>query len=291
MTDTLTSLRRTIDSANDLDSIVRTMKVMAASRVAEYQLSVRALADYYRAVELGLSACLRRVAPHAADRRGDRNRVTETAAVIFGSEQGLVGQFNEQMAEFAATALHKLSGKETVWVVGERVRPHLEDLDVTVAAVFTLPNSLMAITPLVGRILAEIEKDQQNGGGGVLIFHNRPAADAPYEPASQRLLPLDRAWRRDLMAKPWPTALPPEVMNAADRTMGALVREYLFVSLFKACAESLACENASRLAAMQRAENNIGERLQDLTRTFHRLRQSAIDEELFDVVSGFEALR
>ena len=80
-------------------------------------------------------------------------------------------------------------------------------------------------------------------------------------------------------------------MNAADRTLRALVREYLFVSLFKACAESLASENASRLAAMQRAEKNIGERLQDLTRAFHHLRQTAIDEELFDVVSGFEALK
>jgi len=69
-----------------------------------------------------------------------------------------------------------------------------------------------------------------------------------------------------------------------------LVLEYLYVSLFRACAESLASENASRLAAMQRAEKNIDELLVDLNRTFHRLRQSGIDEELFDVVSGFEAL-
>jgi hypothetical protein len=79
-------------------------------------------------------------------------------------------------------------------------------------------------------------------------------------------------------------------MNDAERTLLALVREYLFVSLFRACAESLASENASRLAAMQRAEKNIDELLEDLNRTFYRLRQSDIDEELFDVISGFEAL-
>jgi len=70
----------------------------------------------------------------------------------------------------------------------------------------------------------------------------------------------------------------------------ALIREYLFVSLFRACAESLASENASRLAAMQRADKNIDELLEDLNGTFYRLRQSGIDEELFDVISGFEAL-
>ena len=56
------------------------------------------------------------------------------------------------------------------------------------------------------------------------------------------------------------------------------------------CAESLASQNASRLAAMQRADKNIDESLEDLNGKFHRLRQSGIDEELFDVISGFEAL-
>jgi len=73
-------------------------------------------------------------------------------------------------------------------------------------------------------------------------------------------------------------------------TLRALIREYLFVSIFRACAESLASENASRLAAMQRADKNIDELLDDLTGRFQRLRQSTIDEELFDVTSGFEAL-
>jgi F-type H+-transporting ATPase subunit gamma len=97
-------------------------------------------------------------------------------------------------------------------------------------------------------------------------------------------------WRRKLAELPWPTGSLPEVMGGGTATLRALIREYLFVSLFRACAESLASENASRLAAMQRADKNIDELLEDLNRTFHRLRQSGIDEELFDVISGFEAL-
>ena len=79
-------------------------------------------------------------------------------------------------------------------------------------------------------------------------------------------------------------------MGDGAATLRALIRGYLFVSLFRACAESLASENASRLAAMQRADKNIDELLEDLNGTFHRVRQSGIDEELFDVISGFEAL-
>ena len=54
--------------------------------------------------------------------------------------------------------------------------------------------------------------------------------------------------------------------------------------------ESLAAENASRLAAMQRAEKNIDELVGNLNQTFRRLRESSIDEELFDVLSGYESL-
>jgi F-type H+-transporting ATPase subunit gamma len=69
-----------------------------------------------------------------------------------------------------------------------------------------------------------------------------------------------------------------------------LIGEYLFVALFRAFASSMAAENAARLASMQRAEKNIEETKEELTRTFHTMRQNTISEELFDVISGFEAL-
>jgi F-type H+-transporting ATPase subunit gamma len=143
----------------------------------------------------------------------------------------------------------------------------------------------------VGQILLELEARRESDRiAQVYLFHNRPKAGSIYTPVRQRLLPLDNVWRHDLAAIHWPTGNLPETMGGGERTLRALVREYLFVSLFSACAESLASENASRLASMQRAESNIDELLEDLNRTFHRQRQSGIDEELFDVISGFEAL-
>jgi F-type H+-transporting ATPase subunit gamma len=121
------------------------------------------------------------------------------------------------------------------------------------------------------------------------LFYNRPSSGAVYVPVNQQLLPLVETWRRMLAEVPWPTKNLPPVMDGEAETLRALIHEYLFVSLFRACAESLASENASRLAAMQRADKNIDELLEGLNGTFHRLRQGGIDEELFDVISGFEA--
>ena len=292
MSDTTASLRRKIGGAGDLQSVVRTMKAVAASSIGQYEQSVRALADYYRTVELGLGACFRESGP--APLIAERKRQTVAGAigaVVFGSDQGLVGQFNDVVADYAVKTLAALPAKPEVWAVGERVQARLADAGLPLMGLFTVPNSVKAITPLVGQILVESETRHSQGEVTELhLFYNRPTSGAVYAPVSQRLLPLDDNWRRTLAELPWPTGNVPEVMGGGTATLRALIREYLFVSLFRACAESLASENASRLAAMQRADKNIDELLEDLNGTFHRLRQSGIDEELFDVISGFEAL-
>ena len=228
----------------------------------------------------------------AVDCRTERKTVAGAiGAVVFGSDQGLVGQFNDVVADYAVKTLAALPAKPQVWAVGERVHARLADAGLPLMGLFAVPNSVKAITPLVGQIL--VESEARHGQGEVTelhLFYNRPTSGAVYAPVSQRLLPLDENWRRKLAELPWPTGNLPEVMGGGIATLRALIREYLFVSLFRACAESLASENASRLAAMQRADKNIDELLEDLNRTFHRLRQSGIDEELFDVISGFEAL-
>jgi F-type H+-transporting ATPase subunit gamma len=293
MSDTTASLRRKIRSAGDLQSVVRTMKALAASSIGQYEKSVRALADYYRTVELGLGACFRESEPAGlkVERKG-RTDAGAIGAVVFGSDQGLVGQFNDVVADYAIKTLAALPGKPQVWAVGERVHARLADTGLPLIGLFAVPNSVKAITPLVGQIQIESEAHRAKGEYARLyVFHNRPQSGALFEPVSQRLLPLDAQWQQGLAKVPWPTKSLPEVLGGGVGTLRALIREYLFISVFRACAESLAAENASRLAAMERADKNIDELLEHLYGTFHRLRQSGIDEELFDVISGFEALR
>jgi F-type H+-transporting ATPase subunit gamma len=291
MSDSQASLQRKIASAGDLQSVVRTMKALAASSIGQYEKSVLALADYYRTVELGLGACFRESRPAA--RMAERQGQTDSSAIggiVFGSDQGLVGQFNDVVADYAIKTLADLPGTPYVWAVGERVRARLADAGMALMGLFPVPGSVEAIASLVGQIQIESEAQRAKGEYARLyVFHNRPQSGGGYEPVSQRLLPLDAAWQLGLSQVRWPTRNLPEVMHPAT-ALRALVREYLFISIFRACAESLASENASRLAAMERANKNIDELLETLHGTFHRLRQSGIDEELFDVTSGFEAL-
>jgi F-type H+-transporting ATPase subunit gamma len=291
MSDTLESLGRKINGATDLKSVVRTMKVLAASNIIQYEKAVSSLSDYYRTVEMGLFICLRKLEEATVAENVYRAESEIINVVAFGSDQGLVGQFNDVLSDFLYKSIKKLKGEKIIMTVGERMQNCLEDLKLPPSTVFEVPNSVSTITPLVGQILIKYGLTRtEDDVPQLLLFYNRPKQGSVYEPVLQRLLPLDEEWRSSVASIKWPTKYLPQTIFGVEPTLHGLIRNYLFVSLFRACTESLASENASRLAAMQRAEKNIDELLEDLNRAYHRLRQSSIDEELFDVISGSEAL-
>jgi F-type H+-transporting ATPase subunit gamma len=123
--------------------------------------------------------------------------------VVFGSDQGLVGQFNDLIADYAVKKLVFLPGKPNVWAVGERVNALLKDSGLQTAGLFSVPNSVKAITPLIGQIVVESEAfNSQNENSELYLFYNRPKSRAVYAPVSQRLLPLDEIWQREIMELP-----------------------------------------------------------------------------------------
>lgn len=296
MANSSTALRRQIASATDLKSVVRTMKASAASAIGQYDQSVAALGEYARTVEQGSGVCLRAMDPNVVHAPVPSNNadVQVVHAIVFGSDQGLVGRFNEAVVEHAMGHLNELPAQAHIWAVGERVQERLLDAGLSPAGVFMLPGSVELIARLVAHMLQEVQTPGHTSADGLqsevlMLFYNRPNG-ARSEPVSQRLLPLDDHWQRELARRVWPAPQRPEVLGDGPEVLRAFVREHLFVSLFRASAESLASENASRLAAMQRADRNIGDLLVDLGARFHRTRQSGIDEELFDVVAGFDAM-
>lgn len=286
---TLEALEKQIRSAGDLHSIVRTMKALAASSIRQYEKAVASLDEYYRTVELGLRAVLlhreEKLPPPPAQVAGP------LLLVVYGSDHGLTGRFNEQVAAFAASREGFSDESTVIFCVGEQALARLPVSPDRVAALFPVPVSLAAISRAVQRILLKIEEARgQNAARRIHLIYNRPLSHASFTPAEDTLLPVDL---RGLQQGPgkWPSRSLPAFSMNPERLFSALLRQFFFVSLYRAYALSLAAENASRLAAMQSAEKNIEERLAELRSAFQQQRQEAITAELLDIVSGFRSLK
>ncbi|WJG07704.1 F0F1 ATP synthase subunit gamma [Aliiglaciecola sp. LCG003] len=292
MTQALSGLQRKIGYTHELQSVVRTMKALAAANIVQFEDAVNSLIEYYYCVQLGLNACfnqpLRSIPQYPFN---IRHQDDSLAVIVFGSDQGLVGRFNENLAEFSNHTLSTYQTKKHIWCVGERVLQHLSTDNIQLENPHQLPSSIDGIAELVGELLVELEKLlNSHTVSQVMLIYNSPISKSSYAPKSLRLLPLDKKWRKQVEQANWPKGSLPELLNDREKTFLALIKEYLYVAIYRACAESLASENASRLSGMLRAEKNIENQLHDLTLQYQQIRQQNIDQELFDLILGNEAL-
>ena len=288
----LERVKRKIKNARELQSVVRIMKAISSTNIREYERAVESLGEYARSIELGLTVVMKSgkivLGPFPAE------KPELLGAVIFGSEQGLCGKFNPQIASFALGEIAEMDPEATRTVaVGERVIPHLEDGGLQVEGRFSFSGDFLGIAEVMGEVLVKIEEWRREGGlDRIVLFYNRPVPGplAAFRPAMTRLLPLDPAWLNDLAEIRWPSRSLPTFSMDPERLFSSLVREHIFASLYRAFVESLASENASRLSSMQAAERNIEEHLNELSSQYRKRRQEAISSEMQDVLVGFEAL-
>jgi F-type H+-transporting ATPase subunit gamma len=289
--ETLEALSRRIATTEDLGAIVRTMKSLSAVSIRQYEAAVAALHDYTRTNELALQALVRDWPP--SDRAAGRPTRGPTAVVVFGSDHGLCGRFNDEVLRFARERFRELdrtgSGRR-VLAVGARADARLTALGDPADASMPLPGTVTGLAGLAQAVLVQI--DAWGGVDGlrrVLLIYNRRTRDAVAVPRLRELLPLSAERLRHLRERPWPSRGRPLVTMAAPALLAAVIRQYLFSSVYRAAAESLASEHASRLASMQAAERNIEEQLDAQRAELRRRRQDAITGEILDLVTGFEA--
>jgi F-type H+-transporting ATPase subunit gamma len=209
--------------------------------------------------------------------------------IVIGSGQGMCGRFNESLLDFVTQRLDKLSYNVThILGVGEYISGLLEMNGWDISHKINVPSSVEGINATVSEILLTLERWQSEQVHRSIIFHHRPQSNNSYTPRMHTLYPPDEQQFRPLKEKPWPTNNIPQYRMEPDKLLSALLHQFFFVSLYRAFAQSLASEHASRLVAMQTAEQKIDERIDHLTTQFRSQRQTAITAEVLDIIASWE---
>lgn len=296
--ETAERLHRRMETMTDLHTIVRTMRVLSAVNIRQYELAVRALSDYARTVELGLHVILREM-DVPAESKPQHYSACNKAGIVFGSDHGLCGRFNEDIASYAFENMTNTTSATPgtnanvarVVAVGSRTAAALDRPGLCVTQKFPVPGSAVRITATVQLLLRMVDQWQASGEcQEITLYYNSQRKNGGYQPTSIVLWPVNPHQFKSLETAPWPSRrLPVYTMNR-NILLACLLQQYFFITLFRACAESQASEHASRLRSMQSAQKNLDEKRKDLAAQFRRVRQEAITTELLDVVSGFDSI-
>lgn len=287
---TLETLDRKLRIGEELHSVVATMKGLSAVAIHDYERAMAALREYTTVVERGLQVVFFRRPDSVPEEPPDRGRV---AMIVIGTDQGLCGPINREIAITARdwSEEHRVDPEQRLVVaLGLRAARELELLGMPPSEHEDLPGSVDGISRVVDDLIVRIDGWRTTEDvHRVLVFFQHPMQRTQRTPRMFQVLPADANRLRGIAERPWPTGMLPSFPHGREELLSALLREDLFVALYRALAEAKTAEHGARLSAMQAAEQNIEDRIADLRVAYHQLRQAKITEEILDVVSGFEA--
>lgn len=289
---TVEQLNRKVQTGEELYSVVGTMKGLAAVAIHDYEQAVRALREYTATIEQGLQILFFDRPESVPDETPGDGRV---AVIVVGTDQGLCGPINREIARTAREWCEEheiFPGQRLVVALGARAARELELAGLDPSEQVSLPSSVEGITRVVDDIIVRIDRWRtEEDVERVVVFFQHPLQRTQRTTRMFQVIPPDVRRLRGIAERPWPTRMLPASPHERGVLLAGLLRQDLFIALYRAVAEAKTAEHGARLSAMQAAEQNIEERLTVLRNQYHQLRQAKITEELLDVVSGFEALK
>lgn len=289
---TLEGLTRRSDTLGGIRGIVRTMKTLSAINAVPYEQAAEAIESYHQTILTGFQAFL-----HRTDSVAMGTAPAETQVmVVFGSDHGLCGGYNELLVKHALAELKRgdPAVSTRVLCVGARAEYALLDHGIDPERVFLTPASADGIGRFAGELVTELEamnRGHRSDSVAVTLAFTRRVGHGLQEPVVQPLLPLPAELTPAGQQPPWVSRSLPDYNMPSDALFSALIRNHIFASVFRASAEALVTENTARLALMQQAEQSVDERLGEVDADLRSVRQDDITTELLDVIIGFEALK
>lgn len=284
MAQTLEHLSRKNDTLTSIRGIVHTMKTLSAINAAPYEQAAQSIESYHQTILQGLAAFVYR--------SGGLRLLTEAVQpntrllVVFGSDHGLCGNYNELLADkvIEHSQAHPMV-RQSILCIGSRMANALLEQNVKPDTVLLPPASADGIGRLAGNIVTRIERQGQSLAHLTvsLVFTQR-LEHGYQETVTRALLPLDKALLRPQQR--WQSRSLPDYSMSADVLLSSLIRNHVFASVFRASAEAMVTENATRLALMQQAEKSVDEQLEAVQQELNNVRQDEITNELMDIIIG-----
>lgn len=293
--ETLDNLKKTLDTSKSIKQVVSTMKALSGANIKKYEKIVKILYTYKSNVELALQAIMMhndKININELEFIGQsKNKKAKNLVVVFGSNQGLCGRFNDKIANFTIDDIQNTDENKVI-VVGERLSMLLSNTKLKIFKTIPVPNSIENISNTIYELLTVIEKEiEEKTVNKVFLYYTANDDTMNGTLTKTRLIPIDKKILENAQKKVWPTNNIPYWQIDTKTLVVDLLKQYMFVGLNDALVNSIASEQKNRLLTLQNAENNINDLIRTKNLEYNQKRQSTITNELLDVVTGYSVAK
>lgn len=278
------ALKQRIKTTKDLHGIVHTMKMLSSVNVGQYEKALVSLNKYTETIKMAFNGLFLQdffTFPIKTHKETEKH----TLAILIGSDNGLVGRFNQELIHFVKEDFPELKNIKII-SVGKRIAAMVPSL-----AVYSNSNSIKEISALADALLEKINSFLSKGDYEKVMIYYNEKNETSFKPKKFQLLPFSDDFFQKLKRTPWQGRMKPLIHKENINLFSELSKEYLIIFLIHFLTKSLACEHFIRMIHMQQAEQNIEKKLNELDLIYQQARQNQITNELIDIVSGAEAVK
>jgi F-type H+-transporting ATPase subunit gamma len=215
---------------------------------------------------------------------GERE-INKVCYIVITSNKGLCGGFNSNVIRAVEESLAEEEAEPVMITIGTKGRDHFMRQGIEVLAQYNAPPETISFIETREASRPIVEGYARGDYDKVVLIYNAYVSSLEQEVVKKTLLPLEVTLEDEFMHEYHQIDYEPSL----EEVFNALVGKWVETTLYGAIVSSATGEHAARRTAMEAATDNARDMLRDLTLSFNRARQSAITDEIIEVVSGSEA--
>lgn len=277
-------IKTRIKGVQSTHQITNAMNIVSSTKFKRFSALVeksRPYADSLQKVLENLAAGLKNEKHILLD---GKETVKKIGVIVMTSDRGLCGSFNSGTIKVLESIRKENPDKEvSVIAVGKKIRDYCKkrDMDLKAEYVQLIPETMFDKAKEIAENI--IEFFYEDIFDEVYMVYSKFQSAVSWELEKKKILPIARV--ESEINEPY------IFEPSQEYIMSSILPKYLNIDIYQAILENTASEHAARRQAMQNATDNAEEMIADLTLLYNRERQSAITQEISEIVGGAEALK
>ncbi|SIO22549.1 F0F1 ATP synthase subunit gamma [Salinivibrio sp. ES.052] len=282
-------IRNKIGSVKNTQKITKAMEMVAASKMRKTQEARESSRPY--------AVTMRKVIGHLAlgnlEYRHpylEEREAKRVGYIIISTDRGLCGGLNINLFKSVINDMESWTQKGAeidMALVGAKATAFFNSYGGNVVAQTSGLGDTPVLEDLIGTVGVMLRKYDEGELDRLYLVFNKFENTMVQTPVIDQLLPLPKSDDEDMQrSHAWDYIYEPEPKPLLD----TLLVRYAESQVYQGVVENLASEQAARMVAMKAATDNAGNLIDDLQLVYNKARQTAITQELSEIVSGASAV-
>jgi len=280
-------IRTKISSIQNTQKITSAMEMVAASKMRKAQERMAVGKPYARRMR-SVVGHIANAAPEYQHMYMQEREVKRVGYIVVSTDRGLCGGLNGNLFKATIKSMKAWADQNIeieLSLIGAKAGAFFGSYGGNISAAVRDIGEAPAIADLIGAVKTMLDAYAEGKIDKLFLVSNQFVNTMTQDPTVEQLLPLVANESTD-MKHHWDYIYEPD----AKELLEGLLTRYIESQVYQAVVENGACEQAARMLAMKSATDNAGDMIDDLQLIYNKARQSAITQELSEIVSGAAAI-